>query len=741
MEEAERPALMNGYDVTVDPVNGTRKKLFEVNVALQQKELSVSHLKKKRKDEKVIQEYEDHLSMLDCNPFEANDTGDTGLDSDVEVHSKTGVSRGRPSAMKPLHPGRIQSSAKTANLGQQKSQSIGQKSNHKQQIIEFSLKPGPKGERLGPLSLQKLGPKKLRASEANQRISNANAGSVFKSFSDGAEKDLDLDLEVEFEFHTFGTANSWLSNPVYWLRQDEADGLIDIAMAVAHAFKKRTIILNATSACGIGKGLLESGVDQTDVELGEIKPDMFKAENSAFSRVRWYTQELSPGYPSVWRFVLYDWTRPHWILVELYIEPEFKVVILDSLSNGSVDDIDDWYDRLSYMMALASHFTPGLTFPKLRLSKAVRQWRRNIEYRTLSIQNDGWACGFWTCTFSLLAACGVKIDDVTTNILSAIGIEPIKWHLVNIYNSFVLSQHGLESAPLQALLNCLGFELHVDEPIEGYVAVCPSWIKFEPVLPQKSILSEDPNTTRKERQPSESQSITPDPELPYKTHKLQVQMKPGSEALGFKSLETFQRFTGFQHDFESAKKVWEKEFEDMISKIKSGGSLDLKHAVVTASDLQRLAAPRFLNDEVIQAYIELFEYTLDNPGLEKGAPRRGLTAPYRSKPLGIIRVVKSRRSAPLTSAQIDLAKTIYESQPWPSPGVITEGHYRGSLPRVITEGHYRGSLPRVITEGHYRGSLPRDQLPRVITEGHYQGHKLQHKNVGRAPKKTKLKVS
>ncbi|THU98015.1 hypothetical protein K435DRAFT_796024 [Dendrothele bispora CBS 962.96] len=110
-------------------------------------------------------------------------------------------------------------------------------------------------------------------------------------------------------------------------------------------------------------------------------------------------------------------------------------------------------------------------------------------------------------------------------------------------------------------------------------------------------------------------SITPDPELPYKTHKLQVQMKPGSEALGFKSLETFQRFTGFQHDFESAKKVWEKEFEDMISKIKSGGSLDLKCAVVTASDLQRLAVPRLLNDEVIQAYIELFKYTLDNPGV------------------------------------------------------------------------------------------------------------------------------
>ncbi|THU88278.1 hypothetical protein K435DRAFT_866461 [Dendrothele bispora CBS 962.96] len=419
----------------------------------------------KRHDYHVDKDYDAHLnSMLSENPFSGDeDTSVAGSEQEIT----TGVSRGRPPATKPLHPGRTKQSeshkiAITTKVG------LLPKA---KKIVQFSAKPGPKSERLGPLSLQKLGPQKVRAKQAMDRTqgikilnsmrqrndihkqkalmdvetrTHSTVNSVFQNFSGGAEPDLPLDMDVESHFHQYGTADRWMSLPSYWLRQDEADGILDFIMAIIHARSERTIVLNGGPACSTGRAIREAGVYRTADELANIKPLIFGKSDSFYGRTHWYTRQL---VPDVWRFVLYDWARRHWVMVELHINPTYKVVVIDSLSSGSVDDFYDWDDVLTDIIALAAHFTHNLTF-----AQAVQRWKKNkVEYRALSVQDDGWACGFWTCCFALLAGCGIETKKdygrphSICSALITLGIQKLKYHLIQIYNSFVLSENGLKT--------------------------------------------------------------------------------------------------------------------------------------------------------------------------------------------------------------------------------------------------------------------------------------------------------
>ncbi|THU82782.1 hypothetical protein K435DRAFT_808036 [Dendrothele bispora CBS 962.96] len=310
---------------------------------------------------------------------------------------QTRVSKGRPARSQPMQPYRATSRRKV--------------------LTQFQAKPGPKGERIHPLSLLHKGPAHLQAKEAKERVNffltyelvatltevkaqgiknlqmlstkkntarekiplkpepkhkldqikelgSVSHPQVRQQLLRGPEPAGFENDEIEALFEK--NVNRW-NGADYFLRQDEMVGFTDLLNGLAVSKGSNCLFL-ANEYQTLGQRLIECGPDHSTDELEILKPEWFGPGTIYAQLIHYTTHFLSK--PTSIHFFHLDNSKAHWVLFKVSSK-SFKIDLFDSLSDGDWDEIVD-IDSEEGMVAIASHFSGLQNYTQASVSNLFR---------------------------------------------------------------------------------------------------------------------------------------------------------------------------------------------------------------------------------------------------------------------------------------------------------------------------------------------------------------------------------
>ncbi|KAJ6620767.1 hypothetical protein B0H10DRAFT_2356313 [Mycena sp. CBHHK59/15] len=426
-------------------------------------------------DHRVDTLLDEYLDRLDrgWNPFGSDDEIDDDSDSEpAKKKSKTGdttapgttVSRGRPPAATPLHPGRTSSPTK------------------------FSEKPGPKGKGFNSLlpplhsakkpkspTKKKSKPPAIPPSEAPQNGPTSNgSGKQNPPQKDNKDKgkktaaavqpsalnaeDLDI-LDIDFK--------RW-DSPNYKLRSDEVLEIIELLNALSLDTRNGTLVFGHSYSFEADQLRNIDWMTSDDEPINAAGAPAF-LEGTVLKNAWLHSQQMTLDKTMVFH---YDPVRDHWLLFTFALASG-KATCYEPLSqHGKALDIQD-------MSLLAKFFTP-----QRQTSPPERKPYYHYALRALNLQNDGASCGFWMATLVFLLACDVKINMDCISVLRGLGIDGIKHHWKCLLTSWRIEEKGLGAEPVNNFLEYWDIEFGLKSTSTtstGCLAERPPWIpRFDP---------------------------------------------------------------------------------------------------------------------------------------------------------------------------------------------------------------------------------------------------------------------
>ncbi|KAJ6466725.1 hypothetical protein C8R47DRAFT_1153492 [Mycena vitilis] len=425
-------------------------------------------------DHVIDKEYETFLQRLeedpDWNPFPS--TGSTREKTQTGP-SGTTVSRGRPPAIAPLHPGRSPTKSP----------------------VKFSGKPGPKPHAYNSLlaSLPGKSPKKTATKTAHQGSPESSSSSSDSGSDSDEHGELPWAPLPAPDYSSKGKGKAkisptpepsgatvedvqimdvnfshWSATPNYKLRQDEELEVCELLNAVAVGMRNGVLVLGDSYAFDANK-LRDVVWTASDDEPINARGAPAFAKETVLQKAWLHSQAITLDTLLVFHN---DRVRDHWLLFQGSLGKKKRVVCYEPLSShGQQLDIQDINLFVSY-------------FSQQRPSEPATR-KPNFDYRarTLNIQRDGYSCGFWMITLALLIVCNVAIDEECIDCLDAIGIDTLQYHWKCILTSWRIEEHGLGYLPLNNILAYWNLEFGPDSSDQHpeCVAHRPAWIsRFDP---------------------------------------------------------------------------------------------------------------------------------------------------------------------------------------------------------------------------------------------------------------------
>ncbi|KAJ7017815.1 hypothetical protein C8F04DRAFT_1199884 [Mycena alexandri] len=464
----------------------------------------------------------------DHNPWHSNDNQPNSSDSTSEdtdgnaeplgvddplTRKATQLSQGRSPATTPLHPGRTSGKHKG-----KKATNPGKPEAPKHSgPVKFSNPPGPKPGHHNSL-LPGTSPAKKTSDEVEKQrlmheLKRANsererkkaeaekAGSRRGKDDERERKRRETDEMLEKrrqrlaereaqdqaeELHFFSGVDEltrW-NDKLYELRDDEAQGFADIAMALSACLGSGTLVLPSYfSQMADTLRTIDWNTPLTKI-IEDANADKNNANGpfvngSLFQHLYYYMKLIDPT--SI-MFIHRDEDmngRKHWLLFRTHGD---KLICWDPLHPGAQQKIRD-HKKFVHDMWTVSHYLIGAEFSKIPKSSKYTVY-------PFGVQVDGTSCGFWASAVCLLDISGVDVTaDETLDTLKKLTASGVKNSLKEIWTSWRIGEEGLEKDALNSFLK--PFKTRHEAITNSCIAFRPPWISRAEEVVQKPLAKSD----------------------------------------------------------------------------------------------------------------------------------------------------------------------------------------------------------------------------------------------------------
>ncbi|KAJ7771580.1 hypothetical protein B0H16DRAFT_1513978 [Mycena metata] len=285
------------------------------------------------------------------------------------------------------------------------------------------------------------------------------------------------------ELHFFGGVDDltrW-NDELYELREDEAQGFADIAMALSACLGSGTLVVPSYfSRMADALRTIDWNTPLTKI-IEDANADKNNAngpfvDGSLFQHLYYYTKLIDPT--SV-MFIHRDEDingRKHWLLFRT--TDGDKLECWEPLGAGAHQKIRH-HKKFVHDMWTVSHYLMGAEFSKIPQSSKYTVY-------PFGVQVDGTSCGFWASAACLLDISGVHVsDDKVVDTLKKLTASGVKNSLKEVWTSWRIGEEGLEEDALNRFLK--PFKTQREAIMNSCIASRPPWISRAEEVVQKPL--------------------------------------------------------------------------------------------------------------------------------------------------------------------------------------------------------------------------------------------------------------
>ncbi|THU85902.1 hypothetical protein K435DRAFT_868812 [Dendrothele bispora CBS 962.96] len=372
--------------------------------------------------------------------------------------------------------------------------------------------------------------------------------------------DLYNGIELAEAFQSDGADVSRWQQSDYWMQYEEITEAVDIANTISSALGTDSLFMDSHRLGRICEELREIGPDcsHNAVSVPEAQ------EVGGLYQTILKLLEKTPALRTAYFLHLHG---SHYIFWQVKLRPEYSIAVFDSLSSSSLGSSSPMlFDFINNIIQpVTSHFT-RISFDQ------IKQRLNRYKYRSLNIQDDGSACGFWVFAMAILVACGTDLEyEDNIGRMRELGIIGLKHHLMQIWEIWKSSQDGMLLKPVCEL-----------------VQLIDPFIK----LPEDHKIPEI--FTRPQKDLGSNEQI----EIPTQ-----------------KTIETFRHSTGIDLDLKMADALWNDEYLPMLHDTEANGTkYVINNSVIDHSTMRRFKKGMW-NDEIINCVLDIIRETYGKRGV------------------------------------------------------------------------------------------------------------------------------